>query len=291
MNSSLLLSPSQDLNSLVNQYESTLESILNKHAPLKKRIITQRPSNPWYNDDIRKEKAKCRRLEKAWRRSKLTIHYDLFKTQSEVLNNLIKSSKDKYFSKIISDNKKDQKILFSTFEKMIHKNREASYPISSSPVQLANSFAEFFVNKISIIQGGFDTMPLTEPLRQPVVINEYFTSFSNVSYNDLSDHIFSLAAKSCELDPLPGRFLKVFFDKLLPIYQKVINLSLKTGTMPSKLKLSVIKPLIKKLSLPSEEFSSFRPISNLKFLSKAIEKIVSLQLVAHLEKNGLYVPL
>ena len=61
--------------------------------------------------------------------------------------------------------------------------------------------------------------------------------------------------------------------------------------MPSILKHSVIKPLLKKQNLTTEEFSSFRPISNLKFLSKAIEKVVSHQLIDHLERNNINVPL
>ena len=43
--------------------------------------------------------------------------------------------------------------------------------------------------------------------------------------------------------------------------------------------------------MPTDEFTNFRPILNLKFLSKAIEKIVAQQLVDHLELNNLYQPL
>ena len=40
--------------------------------------------------------------------------------------------------------------------------------------------------------------------------------------------------------------------------------------------------------MPCEEFSSFRPISKLRFLSKGIEKVVASQLVDYLEENNLY---
>ena len=33
---------------------------------------------------------------------------------------------------------------------------------------------------------------------------------------------------------------------------------------------------------------NYRPVSNLSFLSKLIERIVCVQLVNHLDKNGLY---
>ena len=98
-------------------------------------------------------------------------------------------------------------------------------------------------------------------------------------------------SKSCELDPVPGKFLKLIVNHLSPVISKIVNLSLENASMPSMLKLSVIKPLLKKQNLTTEEFSSFRPISNLTFLSKSIEKVVSHQLIEHLEKNNIHVPL
>ena len=52
--------------------------------------------------------------------------------------------------------------------------------------------------------------------------------------------------------------------------------------MPHDLKEAVLKPKIKKDSLDSELFSNFRPISNIRFLAKAIEKAVAFKLDYHL---------
>ena len=57
--------------------------------------------------------------------------------------------------------------------------------------------------------------------------------------------------------------------------------------MPTELKQAVIRPLLKKPSLDYQEFKNFRPISNLTFLSKVIEKVVALQLVDYIDNNGL----
>ena len=57
--------------------------------------------------------------------------------------------------------------------------------------------------------------------------------------------------------------------------------------MPTELKQAVIHPLLKKPSLDYQEFKNFRPISNLTFLSKVIEKVVALQLVDYIDNNGL----
>ena len=42
----------RELNELVDCYNRTLTSVLDKHAPLQRKIITQRQRIPWYNDQI-----------------------------------------------------------------------------------------------------------------------------------------------------------------------------------------------------------------------------------------------
>ena len=52
----LILNPESNLENLVNQYNMVFSDLLEKHAPLRKRIITDRPCNPWYNDEIKEAK-------------------------------------------------------------------------------------------------------------------------------------------------------------------------------------------------------------------------------------------
>ena len=60
-------SPLMDYNNLnvtelSELYENSLSSLLELHAPLKKRTIVVRPASPWYTDEIITEKVKRRRL-------------------------------------------------------------------------------------------------------------------------------------------------------------------------------------------------------------------------------------
>ena len=57
------------------------------------------------------------------------------------------------------------------------------------------------------------------------------------------------------------------------------------------LKLSAVEPRIKNPMLDNELRSSYRPISNLRFISKAIEKVAADRLNCHLTENDLHVPL
>lgn len=57
--------------------------------------------------------------------------------------------------------------------------------------------------------------------------------------------------------------------------------------MPSHLKVAKLRPLLKKPSLDHTQFSNYRPVSNLSFISKAIEKYVAKQLFSYINKNKL----
>ena len=46
-----------------------------------------------------------------------------------------------------------------------------------------------------------------------------------------------------------------------------------------------VNPILKKSTLPKENLSSYRPISNLSFISKVLEKVVASRLRSHIESD------
>ena len=75
------LDPANSAASLLEQYDTTLSTLLDKHAPVLTRTITIRPKVPWFNGDIKMAKQKKRQLGRRWRQSRLILHRDLFKEQ------------------------------------------------------------------------------------------------------------------------------------------------------------------------------------------------------------------
>ena len=69
---------------------------------------------------------------------------------------------------------------------------------------------------------------------------------------------------------------------------EIVNLSLSTGKMPDDYKNAVLIPLLKKISLDQDIFNNFRPISNLVYISKLIEKVIASRLHSHMTNNNLY---
>ena len=118
-----------------------------------------------------------------------------------------------------------------------------------------------------------------------------FRVFQTVTEQEVENIVDANGKKSCELDPIPATILKGCKKTLLPTFTNIINKSLETACMPVQLKEAMLKPKLKKSNLEFEEYSNFRPISNLKFLSKIIEKAVATQLMEHLVNNNLEEPL
>jgi len=52
----------------------------------------------------------------------------------------------------------------------------------------------------------------------------------------------------------------------------IINLSLSKGVFPDSLKVAKLTPILKKANADHEVFSNFRPVSDLQFLCKQIQK-------------------
>ena len=118
-----------------------------------------------------------------------------------------------------------------------------------------------------------------------------FNEFTMVRDEDVLGLIRGSTIKACALDPLPGSIMRKCYSSLVPLFRRVINLSLSSGLLPKELKVALLSPILKKLNADFEQFSNFRPVSNLKFLSKLIEKTVFVQLNSYLGENDLHEPL
>ena len=64
----------------------------------------------------------------------------------------------------------------------------------------------------------------------------------------------------------------------------IVNKSLSQSIMPTSLKHAVVTPLLKKSSLDKENLKNYRPVSNLPYLGKCIEKVAIKQMEASLRK-------
>ena len=68
-----------DLNELTSSYNSTLTSLLDKHAPMKEKVVVCRQRLPWFNSEIKCAIRTRRKAERKWRRTKSQQDFRAFK--------------------------------------------------------------------------------------------------------------------------------------------------------------------------------------------------------------------
>ena len=275
-----------NLSDMVNKYFDSLTAVIDKVAPIKTRLITIRPKAPWYTIDIDEEKKCRRRYERKWRRTKDPTDRNNYLEKCRHVNQMIHESKSNFYSSVISENKGNQRILFQTVDKLLHRKNDIVLPTSSSDEHLAERFSDYFISKITTIHTSLtrdDAVFLHQPGGTVSELSEFYT----ISAESVETIIRSSPSKSCCLDPIPTWLLKEHLHLLLPSISNIVNMSL-GSTFPTSFKKSIIVPLLKKSSLNADILKHYRPVSNLAFISKIIEKAVVLQLNDHLMTNDLF---
>ena len=151
-------------------------------------------------------------------------------------------------------------------------------------VEIPTQFINYFENKVLKLREGLGT-PCTDP--NDNLPTHTFTHFRLVSPDDVTSTVLRSPLKTCDLDPLSTNYVKKFINTLAPFLTHFFNTSLSAGTVPSHFKTAIIRPLIKKPDLNKNIFKNYRPVSNLSFLSKVLERIVASQLNGYLSKYKL----
>ena len=276
---------------MVDRYDNVLRDTMDILAPVKSRTIVLRPNAPWYNEDIGNEKRKKRRLERRGRSSRLESDRLSYIEQCSVVNTMLYKAKEFYYSSVIQDNAHDTRLLFRSIDKLLQRQTEKHYPSADNDQQLAIAFADFFTAKIERIREELvlrkSGLVHSPGLAKPTCLS-WLSEFDLVTGEDVLKLIRSSTIKACKLDPLPATIKRSCYSALVPVFKTIINLSLSTGSIPEDLKIASLQPLLKKPNADCEQFYNFRPVSNLKFLSKLLEKSVFAQLNNYLTVNGLH---
>ena len=83
------------------------------------------------------------------------------------------------------------------------------------------------------------------------------------------------------------KVIKECLDELVPLLTVINNQSLQSGVFPNVWKEDLVTPTITKCGFDLA-FKNFRPVSNLQFASKLVERAAAEQLQSHLVKNNLF---
>ena len=296
MNSTLYTAPASDLTTLIDQYESVLAALLDRHVPEVTCKITARPHAPWYNDSLRKAKQDLRRYERLWNSTKLEVYKQIFRDQRRRYKEMLENAKTQYF-RLSFENCNVQQ-LFQKVHKLSTPTSKETLPSTENAgdPSLASQFSQFFSNKIKQIKSDLELnknpslCPISTWNNDNLSCSDHpnFSQFDPVTEEAVRKTILNSPSTTCQLDPIPTWLVKRCVDELLPVITRIINLSLENGVFPDSLKHAIITPLIKKPNLDPKEFKHFRPVAKLKFVAKAVERTCADQIHSHLSLHNLY---
>ena len=159
--------------------------------------------------------------------------------------------------------------------------------------KLASDFNKFFTDKIEAIRDNMDETPCPVSdfpnTHTTTEDTQLWHTFEPVTMEELNDIINEAGIKCSPSDILPLSVLKENLYILQPLILQIVNASLSQGSMDG-VKLADIIPLLKNNFLDPNVLKNFRPVSNLTFLGKLIERVVLRRLNDHLSKNNLHCP-
>ena len=287
-----ILTCSQDINVVVQNWTNMLSLIIEKHAPLRERRVSDKFA-PWLTPDLMNVFRTRDRLKAAAIKSKSVLlleAYKKFRNKANALNTRLKKS---YFTDKIHSCEGNIKETWTTINKLINKRSKTTNITSlrvddetiTKPDLIAESMNKYFCSvgeqlskKIPKKMNSFISSQILAP--------ESNFSFSPVNAEDLTKAMSKFkSSQGFGMDNISSFFLK----KRMPIFGnglcQIFNMSLSTGKFPDSWKAARVAPIYKDGS--SSENSNYRPISVLPVVSRLFEKLMYDQLYTYLSNNHL----
>ena len=276
-----------DINSCVMLYNNTLQSALDKQCPVSSRTVHLRPKQKWFNQELRELKRNKRAIERKWKKNKTAWWSHQLDAIKLLYKNAIFETRTKYITASIDRiGKNDHKRIHKAVNYLTGNDQEKILPSHTSKEELANLMTEFYSNKVVNIRKSI--LPSEVNTDNSEICSSSFSTFCLVSKDDLRKIIHKMKPKGHPNDPIPVWLVKDSLDALAPALLHIVNKSLQQSFFPDSLKHASVSPDIKERDGDQEAFKNYRPVSNLPFLSKLLEKCASTQLEAYLWNNNLY---
>ena len=274
------------LNCFTNLYNSAAKREYNDMCPTVEKVIIVKDHAPWFNSDILKAKREKRRMEKRWRRLRTDAARREYQDARNRENMLVRNRRREYYRQKVTEAGSDVNKLYLVLHNLTGNKKKKKLPEGFSEEELANEFLEFFENKILNVVNSFAGSNLREESFFPEGQVNKMLHFRQVDIEKIKSIVYRVKLTYCDNDPIPMSDIigKGNFSEFLDVFWRIVSLSIEHSAVPESEKSAIIKPVVKG-SLDGQNLSSYRPVSNLTFLSKVIENVILDQLLEHLEKT------
>ncbi|MEL7309253.1 MAG: hypothetical protein AAGK05_16275, partial [Pseudomonadota bacterium] len=239
-----VLNSASSVSALVQFYNDTLSSVLDKHAPLRTVTNSPRKRVPWFSHELRCAIRQRRLAERAWRRTRCAADRAAFVQQRNLVKKMVISQKRLYYEHLIDTHSDSPRDLWRLLNSFIKGVKTLCLPSFVSDDAGASTFATFFNEKIEKIRNSFTPSAIPSPVNAPIDV-PFFDHFEPVTISEVVKLISKSKPKSCNLDPVPTWIVKKNPYLFAPIFCAIANLSLSSGVFPETEKCALITPIIK----------------------------------------------
>ena len=294
------VSNDENVNDSWKTFHEMFLEILDRVAPVKNVRLKQR-TEQWFTGDILRSISVRDKAWKQYRKQKTSENFTEYKRLRNKTDALIKNAKKDFVKNKIEENKSCPKKLWKTLKSLgiPTKVKEASSNIGLKNENdevcfdsdfVANKFNHYFcniaeklVNKLPLRTYGEDRV---EDFYKGKGVERNSFKFNVVGQDEVENILKSLdVAKSVGEDKISGKFLRDAAEVISSPITYIVNLSLKSATVPDDFKLARVLPIYKKGNQNDE--GNYRPVSILPVVSKVLERIVYKQMHNYLEHNNL----
>ena len=158
-------------------------------------------------------------------------------------------SKKSYINTQLESNNNNSQMLFRILNQLTKGQHDSPLPDCSSYEDLANKFADFFIEKIEKIRSQFQQ---SRPYTPPSWKCKNMTQFRPMSEEEILKILNNMKKTTCNVDPCNMNFLMEFREVLLGTWAKIINKLLLSGHFLQSWKKAIIRPLTKSSKLHRE---------------------------------------
>ena len=274
-----------------NNFVSKIDGLYCQHFPSKVKYISEkRIKNSWLSPNLKhliNQKCKYYKLFKLGLISRDSNNRFRNKVNSEV-----RKGKSNYFlykfEQSILDIKKTWNIIKNLMGCTNKKNIIDSITFAGKEFSEHCDIAEQFNEYFGSVASKLDNL-LPEPEISPLLYmgppkpNSFY--LFDISEAECAKIISKLKVTRTAPNVMPVRIFKQLKYELSKPLCILINLSFKTGTFPSSLKVARITPIFKKGD--KKMIENYRPIASLPYISKIFERIMANRLLSFFNKFNL----
>ena len=272
-----------------NQFCDFLRTVLDKHAPPSLQKVITHNSSPWFGsirDELFIAKRKRRQAERKWRNTRLNIFKDLYRQAKHKVSKHVHTAKCKLYAERIAL-ASSSKELHQIVNTLSNRHPPKILPTIYRSADLPSIFIKDYTNKVEKLRADIASEHVTSILDTGTTAST-FSSFEKVSQLTVKECMLISAPKACELDPIPSKLLQECLDYILPYLTDLFNSSLASGIFPQCLKSALVTPIPQKMCLDHNELNNYRPVSNLCFIAKILEKLVLSQVSSYINSHNLH---